>query len=67
VSAGVKLQILAVSTLSSEICAICIIEFGTPKIFLEGYLFVEFVSELQITTRRMKIEALVLEFFSYYS
>jgi hypothetical protein len=37
------------------------LHFDTPKIFLEVYLFVEFVSELQFTTWRMKVEGIVSE------
>ena len=39
------------------------LHFGNTKIFLEGYLFVEFVSELHISTWRKKIEGLLLEIF----
>jgi len=52
VSVSVRLQLLTVSTLSSETCAICIFAFLQSKIFLEGYLFVEFVSQIQITARK---------------
>jgi len=39
------------------------LHFGKIKIFLGGYVSVEFVCELQITTWRRKMEGLSLEFF----
>jgi len=66
VSCTVRLPFLTVSTLSSETCAIFKFAFWQSKIFLEGYLFVEFVSELQIRPWGREMEVFPLEFFPLY-
>ena len=46
VSVSVRLQLLAVSTLLLETCESAYLHFDNSKIILEGFLLVEFVSEI---------------------
>ena len=52
VSVSVRLQLLTLSTLLSETCAICIFAFWQSKNIFGRIFIVEFVSQIQITTRK---------------